>query len=693
MSATPREIGTLIVVILRAAHLPNKRHIGKQDPYCLISFNGEKRRTKAIKRGGQHPEWDEELRFTLYEDVEDTLRRTANGDGTPPPPPPKDNKAPKKIKGGTKMKIACYADDPREPDLVGEADVDLTEVLTKGETDEWFSLTNKDKFAGKVYLELTFWSNEPPPEKKATPKPPKANKQYAGPGSFVSAGELPAGSPSRMSPAGTPYDHSRKGSDIAVPSSLRASNSLAKLDLYVPPYEQKSYLSPMDKIAHEFDEFGISDPHRRRGSFPPLHNGLSYRPPSSVGFSTISHQSGHSYDSSVQEGGSIYSYDGSITPSQSTLQHPSSLYTGHAPYQSQYEGISPPTPQPPTRGPRHSTPMSSSGFMPLSSHSSFPMPTHHPDASAYAPPLSHTPSSGYNQPQYSHHTSYGSPTSQTPVPPSSTPFQQQQSFNSSQSFGYYPPPQPSTSAPPQQYVVSQAPTPIPQTHSAPPQVYQGYATTPSPSHDNISASTLPPNMPTGSTVGLSSRPLPQEPQIVYTQTVQGSHPPPQPGSSQQQTANYPALHVGSVAFPTNNGYPSIPPPPPPPPPSQVQYNSEQHYPAPGAQTHVVPPPPPPPLHTIVPGGSRRHVSLPQPPSTFTHPLPPPPPPPADYSTQQQQLSPPPPPLPPIPVGQNQPYHSNPLPPPPPHHGLEHQQWIPMQNTHNIQNGYTAQGYT
>ena len=33
------------------------------------------------------------------------------------------------------MKIAVYADDPREPDLIGDATVDLTEVLTKGETD------------------------------------------------------------------------------------------------------------------------------------------------------------------------------------------------------------------------------------------------------------------------------------------------------------------------------------------------------------------------------------------------------------------------------------------------------------------------------------------------------------------------------------------------------------------------------
>ena len=115
-------------------NLPNKRHIGKQDPYCQVIFNGEKRRTKAIKRGGQHPEWDEEFRFELYEDV-DELPHVPGAD-TPPPPPPKSNgKGPPKVKGGNFLAISCYADDPREPDLIGESKVDLTEVLTKGETD------------------------------------------------------------------------------------------------------------------------------------------------------------------------------------------------------------------------------------------------------------------------------------------------------------------------------------------------------------------------------------------------------------------------------------------------------------------------------------------------------------------------------------------------------------------------------
>jgi hypothetical protein len=57
--------------------------------------------------------------------------------GSPPPPPPKkaSSTSSKKIKGGNSLWIACFADDPKEPELIGEGKVDLTEVLTKGETD------------------------------------------------------------------------------------------------------------------------------------------------------------------------------------------------------------------------------------------------------------------------------------------------------------------------------------------------------------------------------------------------------------------------------------------------------------------------------------------------------------------------------------------------------------------------------
>jgi neural Wiskott-Aldrich syndrome protein len=132
-------------------HLPNKRHIGKQDPYCVVSVNGDKRRTKAIKRGGQHPEWDEEMRFEIREALE-----PLTDDGTPPPPPPKGARSLKdvNIEGGKVMKIACYADDAREPELIGETEVDLTQVLTKGECDG-------KSFSGRFVPNILFQTGSP----------------------------------------------------------------------------------------------------------------------------------------------------------------------------------------------------------------------------------------------------------------------------------------------------------------------------------------------------------------------------------------------------------------------------------------------------------------------------------------------------------------------------------------------------
>ena len=122
----------LRLVSFHQRNLPNKRHIGKQDPYCSVDFNGNTRRTKAIKRGGQHPEWDEEIRFTLYEAESNT---TADPNNPPPPPKKHDERDVPNVQGGKHMTLACWADYLRDPEFIGETKVDLTEVLTKGETD------------------------------------------------------------------------------------------------------------------------------------------------------------------------------------------------------------------------------------------------------------------------------------------------------------------------------------------------------------------------------------------------------------------------------------------------------------------------------------------------------------------------------------------------------------------------------
>lgn len=51
------EIGTLVVVVDRARHLPNLRTMGKQDPYCAARLGKEAKKTDTDKRGGQTPRW------------------------------------------------------------------------------------------------------------------------------------------------------------------------------------------------------------------------------------------------------------------------------------------------------------------------------------------------------------------------------------------------------------------------------------------------------------------------------------------------------------------------------------------------------------------------------------------------------------------------------------------------------------
>ncbi|KAF8665794.1 hypothetical protein AX16_000239 [Volvariella volvacea WC 439] len=598
MSATPREIGTLIVVVLRANHLPNKRHIGKQDPYCVVTLNGERRRTKAIKRGGQHPEWDEEIRFTLFEDVEDLLARTTMESDIPPPPPPKDDSLLNRVKGGKTLKLACYADDFREPDLIGEAYVDLTEVLTKGETDDWFTLMNKDKFAGKVYLELTFYSNEPPPVKKNTPKAQATNKVYGGPGSFTPTGTSAAPSQTqghRIASASSIYDHSQQNHDT-IPSSLRASHTLARLDVYVPPSNNKGYASAVERVTNEFAEFGVQEPQRRRESLPPIPT-----------YST--HQNyGYSYDPA----GTVVRSDPSAYPQYTTT----------------YEGNPAPTYR--ARAPRHSVPTSSSGFIPLPSSASVVAPQS--DISTVQPQITQIPK-GYLTTQYTGQAStlpIPPPTPYTPTPtpyqPSSTPspYITQPNYTSPQQYQY--PQYTVSSVPNAQYVDSQ---PLEQTSAAAPTsgqpVYQSYTATPF--HDAaVHSRPLPQPQATPQVFPPPPPPPPKLSPTPYSIPVSTSVPP--------QTRSYSPTHP-TGGFATSISYSSIPPPPslPPPPVTPPRQNTGN------------PPNLPPPLTqgSVLTPSPHRQATLPQPPTNYQQPhaynqdyippqplqpfVPPPPPPP------------------------------------------------------------------
>lgn len=562
MSVTSREIGTLIVVVLKAKNLPNKRHIGKQAPYCLITHNDHKRRTRVIKRGGQHPEWDEEFRFTIYEDMEAEIPKSATRDELPPPLPPKRSKGPKKIKGGCLMKLQCYADDIRDPDFIGETLVDLTEALTKGETDEWFALMNKDKYAGEVYLELTFWSNEPPPEKRYPQKPKTPNRTYGGPGSFtpVETGSHPPNSDAPIVPSRGRISDVDGSHLNSLPSSLRSS----RLELYSAPYEKSNRVSAgtVDHLAEDFSELGMMDS-RRRESYPPANHTI--RPSTSASLSSQHSYSPNSH-SQTDISGFVYDVTGSANtgPPRYHTPYENAALSGHA-------------------GPRYSMPSTSSGFVPVSTTT--PTPTSLGGTPSYLPE-----GHGFN---HLHGYSVPPPPPPHPVPPSS--FQSQYLQRSATVHTSAP----TTPTPPV------APNPPAATSHHTPHLQNSYLqyshspdqiVVPFPLHFNMTQEhfngpSVPPSLPPSSLAptGLStppqvrpryastSSPPPREylpPAPVHNTTPTGSRPLPQPGQSQRDRRK-------SVAgFISSGSYPGIPPAP--------QYHRVP-------SSHTTPPLPPPPV--------------------------------------------------------------------------------------------------
>ncbi|KAG6002955.1 hypothetical protein E4U21_002483 [Claviceps maximensis] len=132
-------IGTLVAVVDRAKNLPNRKTIGKQDPFCAARLGKEAKKTKTDIRGGQTPKWDQELRFTVH-DSPDYYQ----------------------------LKMSVFTDD-KKTDLIGEAWIDLKAIIVSGggQSDMWQGLTCRGKYAGEIRLEITFYDSRPRPERSA----------------------------------------------------------------------------------------------------------------------------------------------------------------------------------------------------------------------------------------------------------------------------------------------------------------------------------------------------------------------------------------------------------------------------------------------------------------------------------------------------------------------------------------------
>jgi hypothetical protein len=73
-----------------------------------LIISGTTKRTQVDAKGGQHPVWDAELRFSILHSTTEKNR---------------------------KLEVSCYAKEHKSDDLLGNAIVDITETLKTGEFD------------------------------------------------------------------------------------------------------------------------------------------------------------------------------------------------------------------------------------------------------------------------------------------------------------------------------------------------------------------------------------------------------------------------------------------------------------------------------------------------------------------------------------------------------------------------------
>ncbi|KAL8725561.1 MAG: hypothetical protein Q9166_007284 [cf. Caloplaca sp. 2 TL-2023] len=142
MTVDGPEIGTLVVIVDRAKNLPNRKTMGKQDPYCAARLGKEAKKTETDKRGGQTPRWDQELRFTVHESPD-----------------------------YYQLKVSVFNDD-KKTELIGETRIGLENIVIPGggQNDTWHHLHCKGRFAGEIRIELTYYDTRPKEEKP--PEPP-----------------------------------------------------------------------------------------------------------------------------------------------------------------------------------------------------------------------------------------------------------------------------------------------------------------------------------------------------------------------------------------------------------------------------------------------------------------------------------------------------------------------------------------
>lgn len=135
--------GTLIIVVIKAKNLPNRRKLEKQNPFCCLRLGNADRRSKAVVRGGQRPNWNYEERYEIEDETSPIL------------------------------KVAVFDETKKESFLICDTEIDISPVFKKSSKDgydNWYPLQYAGRSAGEIYVQMTFYESINQAKKLAKPK-------------------------------------------------------------------------------------------------------------------------------------------------------------------------------------------------------------------------------------------------------------------------------------------------------------------------------------------------------------------------------------------------------------------------------------------------------------------------------------------------------------------------------------------
>ncbi|TVY78422.1 Ingression protein fic1 [Lachnellula suecica] len=203
MTVDGPDIGTLVVIVDRAKNLPNRKTIGKQDPYCAARLGKEAKKTETDRRGGQTPRWDQELRFT----------------------------------------VSVFNDD-KKTDLIGECWINLSEVVVPGggQNDLWHNLNCRGKYAGEIRIEITYYDTRPKQDRPEKIKQAGTNGVEDGARDSLKGPRQPKAAPVKRRPL--PSDPvTGAPAPMAIPDHVQTPPRGYQSPTGTPDYAQRGYQS------------------------------------------------------------------------------------------------------------------------------------------------------------------------------------------------------------------------------------------------------------------------------------------------------------------------------------------------------------------------------------------------------------------------------------------------------------------